>query len=243
MVPNGTHLAPRVELTHSSPFELLIATILSAQCTDARVNQVTRDLFSAHPDAASLARVPRGDLERVIRSTGFFRSKAKSIRGCSAALLERHGGEVPRTMEEMLRLPGVGRKTANVVLGAGYGIPSGIVVDTHMTRVALRLGLTKRSDPEGIERDLMALIPPEEWIYFSVAMILHGRYVCVARRPRCGACPLNPHCPSRHLEAEGPAGGRSRSPSRGRTGSRHARPRAAPAAAAASRDAAAGSLG
>ncbi len=235
--------APRVELLHSGPFQLLIATILSAQCTDARVNQVTRDLFRAHPDAASLARVPQADLERAIRSTGFFRSKAKSIRGCSAALVERHQGNVPKTMEEMLRLPGVGRKTANVVLGAGYGIPSGIVVDTHMTRVAQRLGLTKRSDPEGIERDLMALIPPEEWIYFSIAMILHGRYVCVARRPRCSACPLNPHCPSRHLEAEGPAGGRSRRPSRGRTGSRRARPRASPDAAGASRGAAAGSRG
>ena len=192
---------PRVELDHQGPFQLLIATILSAQCTDARVNEVTKSLFAAYPDAAAFARARRAALEAAIRPTGFFRSKAKSIKECCRALLERHGGEVPRTMEEMTRLAGVGRKTANVVLGAGYGIPSGIVVDTHMARVARRLGLTRQSDPEKIERDLMQVVPQEEWIFFSIAMILHGRYVCQARRPRCGACALNPHCPSNHLES------------------------------------------
>jgi len=212
----------RVELRHGSPLELLIATILSAQCTDERVNLVTPVLFRKWPDATALARAPLPDLEATIRSTGFFRAKARSIKACCQALLERHGGEVPRTMEEMVRLPGVGRKTANVVLGAGYGIPSGIVVDTHMARVAARLGLTRETDPVRIERDLLALVPREEWIFFSIAAILHGRYVCQARRPRCGACPLNPHCPSNHLEAAASAGratgarGRRRAKGRGR---------------------------
>ncbi len=191
----------RVELEHESPFQLLIATILSAQCTDARVNKVTPELFRAYPDPAAFARAPHPDLERAIRSTGFFRSKARSIVACCRALVERHGGQVPRTMEELTRLPGVGRKTANVVLGAGYGIASGIVVDTHMARVATRLGLTRQTDPVKIERDLLAAVPPTEWIFFSIAMILHGRTICQARLPRCGACPLRPHCPSRHLEA------------------------------------------
>jgi len=191
----------RVELEHRSPLQLLVATILSAQCTDERVNTVTPALFRAWPDAAALAGAPRGELERVIRPTGFFRAKARAIAECSRLLVERHGGDVPRTMEEMTRLPGVGRKTANVVLGAGYGIPSGIVVDTHMARVASRLGLTRQSDPVKIEQDLLAVVPSSEWIFFSIAMILHGRYVCQARLPRCGACPLRPHCPSRHLEA------------------------------------------
>src|SRR6267142_2222295 len=189
---HGARPEARVELRNTSPLQLLIATILSAQCTDERVNQVT----------PALARAALPDLEKVIRSTGFFRAKARSIVSCCRALLERHGGEVPRTMEEMVRLPGVGRKTANVVLGAGYGIPSGIVVDTHMARVAGRLGLTKQTDPVKIERDLVAVIPREEWIFFSIATILHGRYVCQARLPRCGTCPLSPHCPSNHLEAK-----------------------------------------
>jgi endonuclease III len=214
-----------VELHHDSPFQLLVATILSAQCTDERVNQVTPGLFRAWPDAAALARAPLPALERAVRSTGFFRAKTRSIQACCRALLERHGGEVPRTLEEMVRLPGVGRKTANVVLGAGYGIPSGIVVDTHMARVATRLGLTKRTDAVKIEQDLLAIIPPREWIFFSIAAILHGRYVCQARRPRCGACPLNPHCPSRQLEAalqaqKGPGAthGRARRRRAGRSG-------------------------
>jgi endonuclease III len=192
----------RVELRHDSPLQLLIATILSAQCTDERVNQVTPALFRTWPDARALASAPLADLERAIRSTGFFRAKARSITSCCRALLEQHGGNVPRTMEEMVRLPGVGRKTANVVLGAGYGIASGIVVDTHMTRLAMRLGLTKQTDPVKIEQDLMDVVPRDEWIFFSIAMILHGRYICQARLPRCGACPLRPHCPSSHLEDE-----------------------------------------
>ena len=199
---HGARPEPRVELDHDSPFQLLIATILSAQCTDERVNKVTPALFRAYPDAAALARASLPGLEKFIRSTGFFRAKARSIKTCSQALIERHRGEVPRTMKEMTRLPGVGRKTANVVLGAGYRIASGIVVDTHMARVARRLRLTKNTDPVKIERDLMAIIPETEWIFFSIAMILHGRYVCQARLPRCGACPLRPHCPSRDLEAK-----------------------------------------
>ncbi len=190
----------RVELDHDSPFQLLIATILSAQCTDERVNQVTPALFRAYPDAVAFARAPLPSLEAAIRSTGFFRAKARAIKGACQALVERHQGQVPRTMEEMTRLRGVGRKTANVVLGAGYGIPSGIVVDTHMTRVARRLGLTRQTDPVKIERDLMALIPASEWIFVSIALILHGRYVCQARRPLCSACPLRQDCPSRDLE-------------------------------------------
>jgi endonuclease-3 len=203
---HAAHPSPRVELRHDGPFQLLIATILSAQCTDARVNQVTRDLFRRYPDAAAFAGARPAELERAIRSTGFFRAKARSIQASCRKLMEEHGGEVPRRMEDLTRLAGVGRKTANVVLGAGYGIASGIVVDTHMARVARRLRLTTRDDPVAIERDLMELVPRDEWIAFSIAMILHGRYVCQARRPRCGACPLNPHCPSRHLEA---AGGRA----------------------------------
>jgi endonuclease-3 len=198
---HGARPQARVELEHRSPLQLLIATILSAQCTDERVNTVTPALFRAWPDAAALAGAPRGEIERLIRPTGFFRAKARAIAECSRLLVERHGGDVPHTMEELTRLPGVGRKTANVVLGAAYGIPSGIVVDTHMARVAQRLGLTRQSDPVKIEQELMAVVPSSEWIFFSIAMILHGRYVCQARLPRCGACPLRPHCPSRHLEA------------------------------------------
>jgi endonuclease III len=188
--------AARVELDHRTPFELLIATILSAQCTDARVNQVTPALFEAYPDPASMARARTADLESLIRSTGFFRSKARSIQGCCREIMVRHSGEVPRTMEELSRLPGVGRKTANVVLGAAFGIPSGIVVDTHVARVSRRLGLTRYDDPVRIESDLMACLPRETWIFFSIAMVLHGRYVCLARTPRCGECALRTPCPS-----------------------------------------------
>jgi len=196
----------RVELDHQSPFQLLIATILSAQCTDERVNQVTPALFRDYPDPAAFARAPLPRLEKAIRSTGFFRAKARAIKGACQALVDRHQGRVPRTMEELTRLRGVGRKTANVVLGAGYGIASGIVVDTHMTRVARRLGLTRHTDPVKIERDLMATVPESEWIFFSIAMILHGRYVCQARRPQCGVCPLRENCPSRDREGGAPAG-------------------------------------
>jgi endonuclease-3 len=202
--------AARVELDHADPWQLLVATILSAQSTDARVNLVTPALFRAWPDAAALAGAPRGEVEAAIRSTGFFRAKAKSIQGCAVALVERHGGRVPRTLDDLVRLPGVGRKTANVVLGAGYGIASGIVVDTHMARVARRLGLTRRDDPEGIERDLQALVPEKSWIAFSIAGVLHGRYICQARRPLCDRCPVARDCPSRIV------GAGSRPPLRGR---------------------------
>ena len=218
----------RVELDHDSPFRLLIATILSAQCTDARVNLVTPSLFRAWPDAAAFARALLPDLEKAIRSTGFFRAKARAIKACCRALVDDHGGEVPRTLEEMTRLPGVGRKTANVVLGAGYGIASGIVVDTHVARVAGRLGLTKQTDPVKIERDLMAFVPEAEWIFSSIALVLHGRYVCQARLPRCSACPLSPHCPSRHLEAEVLAGARNQRPAAAGRRRRRVGPRPAP---------------
>ena len=191
---------PRVELRHRRPFDLLVATILSAQCTDARVNMVTPELFAAYPDAANMANARPPDLERLIRSTGFYRAKARSILGASRALVERHGGEVPATMEELIRLPGVGRKTANVVLGEAFGQAAGIVVDTHMARLSRRLQLTRAADPLRIERDLMRVVPRQEWIFFSTAMILHGRYVCLARRPRCGECLLSSDCPSRDRE-------------------------------------------
>jgi endonuclease-3 len=203
----------RIELDFRSPYELLVATILSAQCTDARVNKVTPHVFRAYPTPAALADADPSELESLIRSTGFFRSKTKSLRGASRAIQERHGGDVPRTMEDLARLPGVGRKTANVVLGGAYGIPSGIVVDTHVHRVARRLRLTRHDDPVRIERDLTALWPPADWIFASIALVLHGRYICVARAPKCSACALSPDCPSRTL---GGLPALRRSPSRAR---------------------------
>jgi endonuclease III len=182
-------------LNFASPFQLLIATILSAQCTDKRVNAVTVDLFARWPTAAALAAASQAEVEAVIRSTGFFRAKAKNIRGCCEALMERHGGEVPRTLEELVRLPGVGRKTANVVLGSGFGVPSGVVVDTHVGRISRRLGLTRHADAVKAERDLIAVIPKSHWIVFSHRLIEHGRMVCTARRPRCEDCPLADLCP------------------------------------------------
>jgi len=184
------------ELSRRNPFELLCATILSAQCTDERVNQVTPALFERFPDPASMAEAPAPVLEDIIRSTGFYRNKTKSLLGASRMLAERFGGSVPRTMDELLQLPGVARKTANVVLGTAYGIPAGVVVDTHVTRLGARLGLTREKVPEKIERDLMELIPRERWIAFSHQLILHGRRICQARKPKCDVCPLAPHCPS-----------------------------------------------
>jgi endonuclease-3 len=188
---------PRADcsLDFASPFQLLIATILSAQCTDKRVNAVTGGLFGRWPSAAALAAAGQSEVEAVIRSTGFFRAKARNIRGCCEAVVERHGGEVPRTLEELVRLPGVGRKTANVVLGSGFGLPSGVVVDTHVGRISRRLGLTRHADAVRAERDLMAAIPKSHWIAFSHRMIEHGRTVCMARRPRCEECPLADLCP------------------------------------------------
>ena len=182
-------------LDFASPFQLVIATILSAQCTDKRVNMVTPELFRRWPDAAALAGAKQRDLEAVIRSTGFFRAKAKSLLGCARALVDRHGGEVPRTIEELVRLPGVGRKTANVVLGTAFGIASGVVVDTHVGRISRRLGLTRAADAVRAERDLVRVVPRENWIEFSHWLIEHGRGVCSARRPVCDDCSLLDLCP------------------------------------------------
>jgi len=182
-------------LEHRSPLELLIATILSAQCTDQRVNIVTRDLFRRYRTAADYAAAPIADLEQAIQSTGFFRNKAKNIQACCQALVTRHGGAVPQALDDLVQLPGVGRKTANVVLGTAFDIASGVVVDTHVARLSQRLGLTRQKDPVRIESDLMAVLPVAEWINFSHRMIHHGRKVCTARGPRCDACPLADVCP------------------------------------------------
>jgi endonuclease III len=186
--------APMTALHFATPLQLLIATILSAQCTDERVNMVTPGLFAKYPDAKALAGVPQEELEQEIRSTGFYRNKAKSIRACCADIVAKHGGEVPRTMEALTALHGVGRKTANVVLGNAFGIP-GLVVDTHVTRLSNRLGLTDQKDAVKIEYALMPIVPESKWTQFSHWLILHGRKVCVARKPRCSICPLAPHCP------------------------------------------------
>lgn len=183
-------------LNFSNAYELLIATILSAQSTDARVNEVTPALFATYPEPRALAAAKLPELEREIKSTGFFRNKAKAIVGAAQAIVDRHGGVVPSSMEELVELPGVGRKTANVVLGNAYDQSVGIVVDTHVARVAGRLGLTANADPVKIERDLMELIPRKEWTRFAHRMIEHGRQICVARKPKCSECRLNELCPS-----------------------------------------------
>jgi endonuclease-3 len=184
------------ELHRDNPFQLLCATILSAQCTDERVNQVTPFLFAQFPTPAAMAAAPALALEQLIHSTGFFRNKAKSLIGASRAIVERHGGQVPRTMAELCELAGVARKTANVVLGTGFGLAEGIVVDTHVLRLAQRLALTRSSTPEKIEQDLMTIIPRKRWIQFAHQLIWHGRRCCFARRPDCDHCPLVPNCPS-----------------------------------------------
>lgn len=186
-------------LHHRTPYELLVATILSAQCTDARVNQVTPALFARYPTPADLAGAEPAELEEMIRSTGFFRNKTRSLIGMARAVVERHGGLVPASMEELRVLPGVGRKTANVVLGNAFGIDAGIVVDTHVTRLTGLLGFTRHTDPEKIERDLMELVPRDDWTLVSHLLIFHGRQVCIARRPRCGDCALADACPSARL--------------------------------------------
>jgi len=184
-------------LEHQTPFQLLVATILSAQCTDTRVNQVTRTLFPKYPTPESFAYANPRELQQDIRSTGFFRNKTKSIIGASRKIVEEFGGKVPRAMEEILTLPGVARKTANVVLGTAYGIPSGIVVDTHVQRLARRLDLSRNTDPKKIEQDLMQVIPQDKWILFSHQLIWHGRRVCQARKPRCAECNLEQICYSK----------------------------------------------
>jgi endonuclease-3 len=186
-------------LDFTNAFELLCATILSAQCTDKRVNMVTPVLFARYPDAASLAVAKPEDVEEIIRSTGFFRSKAKSLIGMATGLVERHGGEVPADMDALTALPGVGRKTANVILGNAFGRNDGIVVDTHVTRVSNRLGLTSESDAVKIEQALIPLFPREQWTMLSHLLIEHGRQVCDARKPRCGDCVLSDVCPSAQL--------------------------------------------
>lgn len=182
-------------LHHDSAFQLLIATILSAQCTDERVNLVTAKLFDKYPGAAELAKLPATKIEKLIQSTGFFRNKAKNIKACCQQLVELHGGEVPRDLESLVALPGVGRKTANVVLGTAFGIPSGVVVDTHVGRITRRLGLSEHQDPVKVEADLMSLLPRTQWIDYSHRMIHHGRQICKARKPLCDDCKMNKFCP------------------------------------------------
>jgi endonuclease III len=189
------HPDARCSLDFANPFQLLIATILSAQCTDKRVNLVTGGLFRRWPTAAALAAARQSAIESAIRSTGFFRAKARNIRGCCQALVERHGGEVPRQLAELVKLPGVGRKTANVVLGCAFGQAEGVVVDTHVGRISRRLGLTRHTDAVRAERDLVRVVPRSHWIAFSHRLIEHGRSICQSRKPRCEECPLSDLCP------------------------------------------------
>ena len=189
------------ELDFVSPFQLLVATILSAQCTDKRVNMVTPVLFSRYPTVESLARAKQEDVEEIIKSTGFFRNKAKSIIGMAGAVADTHGGTIPSTLAELVVLPGVGRKTANVVLGNAFDVNEGVVVDTHVGRLATRLGLTTETDPVKVEQELMTLFPRDRWTMLAHLLIFHGRRVCDAKKPRCGECTLAEICPSRRLDA------------------------------------------
>ncbi|HUT09291.1 MAG TPA: endonuclease III [Thermoguttaceae bacterium] len=189
-------------LDFDTPLELLVATILSAQCTDERVNRVTKDLFAKYRTATDYAEAPLKQLERDIQSTGFFRNKARNIRRACRKLAERYGGEVPEKIEDLVELPGIGRKTANVVLGTAYGIASGVVVDTHVGRISRRLGLSAEKNAEKVEKDLTASIPKTEWIALSHRMIQHGRRICTARKPKCDQCPLEPVCPRIGVETE-----------------------------------------
>ena len=184
------------ELNFATPFELLVATILSAQCTDQMVNSVTPALFARFPEVRALAAADVSEVERLVSRTGFFRNKAKNIVGAARAIVEHHGGEVPRTMAELIELPGVARKTGNVVLGSGYGMNEGIAVDTHVMRLSGRLGLSREEDPPAIEQDLLALFPRERWTLLGHQIIWHGRRVCQAKKPACDACSLAPLCPS-----------------------------------------------
>jgi endonuclease-3 len=189
------HADAHCELDHRSPFELIVATVLSAQSTDVTVNQVTPELFRRWPTPAALAQANAADVERTILRTGFFRQKTKSIMGLAARLVAEHGGEVPRTLAELVKLPGVGRKTANVVLGVAFGTPEGVVVDTHVQRLSQRLGWTKHQDPLDIEQDLMREFPREDWDALGHVLIFHGRRICTARKPACASCPVAVHCP------------------------------------------------
>ncbi len=213
----------KVELDFTNAFELLIATILAAQSTDVRVNIVTKSLFRKYPDARAFANADLVEMETDVKQTGFFRNKAKAVINCSKALVEKHGGEVPRTIEELVELPGVGRKTANVVLGNAYGINAGVIVDTHVTRLSGRLGLTKHADPVDIEQDLMKIVPRDQWTAFANRLILHGRRICIARKPDCPNCVLNDICPSADLLREDPA-----SPAKSRARSARSATRSSP---------------
>jgi endonuclease-3 len=195
-----TYPEAHCELNYTNPLELLVATILSAQCTDQRVNQVTADLFRRYRTAADYANAPPGELEQAIKSTGFYRNKARSLRACCRELVERHGGEVPRSLEALTQLPGVGRKTANVVLGNAFGLNEGLVVDTHVARLAQRLDLTRQRDPLKIEQDLLPLVPRELWTHFSHWLIWHGRRRCFARKPDCAGCEIAHLCPRRGVK-------------------------------------------
>lgn len=188
-------------LQYETPVQLLVATILSAQCTDKQVNIVTKDLFAQYPTAEELAALPVKKLEKLIQSTGFFRNKAKNIKACCQALVEDYGGQVPEDIDVLVQLPGVGRKTANVVLGTAFGIATGVVVDTHVSRISRRLGMTKEKDAVKIENDLMEQLPKSEWIDFSHRMIHHGRRICMARKPKCGECGMKRFCPRIGVEA------------------------------------------
>ncbi len=190
----GAYPDARCELDYRDPWQLLVATVLSAQCTDQRVNQVTPGLFARWPTPVAMAEAPLDALEEAVRPTGFFRNKARAVRDAARVLVSQHGGEVPQDLEALVELPGVGRKTAKVVLGEAFGLAAGIAVDTHVRRVAGRIGLTRSSDPELIAGELERLVPQSGWVAFSMRMILHGRRVCVARRPRCTDCPLEPVC-------------------------------------------------
>lgn len=195
----GLYPDAHCELDYRNPYELAVATILSAQCTDKRVNIVTPELFRRWPDAGALSRAPREEIEQVIQSTGFYRNKAKSLSGFATQVMERHGGEVPADMDALVVLPGIGRKTANVVLGNAFGINEGVVVDTHVQRLSRRFGLTKESDPVKVERALIPLFPRESWTMLSHLMIWHGRRTCDARKPKCNDCALAEICPSAEL--------------------------------------------
>jgi len=230
------HPEARCALDYRDAFQLSVATILSAQCTDERVNMVTPRLFAKYPDAPSLANAPLADVEEIIRSTGFFRAKARSITGFARGLVERHGGVVPRTMGELVPLPGVGRKTANVVLGHAYDVQEGIAVDTHVLRVSSRLGIAEGDDPLRTEQQLMGLVPRERWTRVTDLLIFHGRKICDARRPLCGQCPVFTLCAWESRQAWASTGPRADAPPRGR---RVQRPRAGVASVLRGRPAAA----
>ena len=189
-------------LIYDTPVQLLVATILSAQCTDERVNIVTKELFAKYPTAEDLAAIPIKRLEKLIQSAGFFRNKAKNIKAACGAIVDEHNGEVPQELETLVALPGVGRKTANVVLGTAFGLPTGVVVDTHVSRLSQRLGLTENTDPVKIERDLIELLPKKQWIDFSHRMIHHGRRICNARKPKCDECTMKRFCPQVGVNGE-----------------------------------------